>query len=230
MDGLGIIFLIVGGIIVLYNIIIQFSNLTKIIQYTFATNSLSNYWEYYFKTNFSLRAIISSIIGLVIAIAMFFIILPFVLYRKFVLKNDVESQLASGLIFDYKEEYNTVEVGEIFNTNIDFLHIKDIHVATSGMLKLDLMSIIAKISEYCEANNKKVDFAFMEKVKLSDKSVATVPVMLTVNERKYPLYLIYTPEHQAQYNTLKKKLFESGYRDTIYFSIDLNNVRVSNLK
>lgn len=230
MDGFGIILLIVGGIIILYNIIIQFANLTRIIQYTFATNSLGNYWEYYFKGNFSARALISSLIGLVIAIAIFFVIMPFVLYRKYVLKNDVDSQLKSGLIFDYQEEYNTIEIGEIFKTNIDFLNIKDLHVSTSGILKLDLMNIIAKITEYCEANNKKVDFAFMEKVKLSDKSVATVPVMLSVNDRKYPLYLIYTKEHQEQYNTLKKKLFESGYRDTIYFSMDLNNLSVNDLK
>jgi hypothetical protein len=227
MDGIGIILIIVGGIIVLYNIIIQFSNLTKIIQYTFATNSLSNYWEYYLKGNFSMRALISSLIGLVIAIIAFFIIAPFVLYRKYVLKNDMDSQFESGLIFDYQEVYSNVDPGEMFNTNIEFLNIKNIHVNTNGMLKLDIMNIVAKISEYCEANNKKVDFAFMEKVTLSTKAVATVPIMMTVNDRKYPLYLIYTDEHQERYKEIKKLLFQSGYKDCVHFSAGIHSVALN---
>lgn len=220
MDGLGIILLIVGGMIILYNIIIQFANLSKIIQYSFATNSLSSYWEYYFKSNFSLRAIISSLIGLVIAIVLFFIIAPFIIYRKFVLKNDPKSQLKSGLMMEYQETYSNVDSDALFKTNVDFLGIKDIHVNTTGMLKLDLMTIVASITEYCDKNNKKVDFAFMEQVKLSTKEVATVPVMMTLNDRKYPLYLIYTNKHQENYDKLKKLLFQSGYRDSIYFSVD----------
>lgn len=228
MSGIGIIAIIVGGLIVLYNIIIQFSNLLKIIEYTFATNSLFNYWEYYFKGNFSIRALISSLIGLIIAIVLFFIIAPFVLYRKYVLKNDIDSQLASGLMFEYKETYPNVDSGEIFETNIDFLNIKDIHISTTGMLKLDLMSIIAEISKYCEDNNKKFAFAVMEKVKLSTKEVATVPIMMTVNDRKYPLYLIYTREHQERYEEIKKLLFQSGYKDCVYFSLDQNSITLNN--
>ncbi|QHI36316.1 hypothetical protein IMCC3317_16780 [Kordia antarctica] len=88
MSDIGIVALIVGGIIVLINIVIQFSNLVGIIQYAFATNSLSNYWKYFFKGNFSARALISSLIGLVIAIFIFFLIAPFVLYRKYILKRN----------------------------------------------------------------------------------------------------------------------------------------------
>ncbi|WP_298422934.1 hypothetical protein [uncultured Kordia sp.] len=219
MSGLGIIFLIVGGIIILYNIIIQFANLSKIIQYSFATNSLGSYWEYYFKNNFSARALISSLIGLVIAIAIFFVIAPFILYRKYVLKNDIDSQLKSGLLFNYEESYPHTNKDGIFYTNIDFLHVKDIQVNTTGILKLDLITVVSKVSEYCEANNKKVDFAFMEKVKLSNKATATVPVMMTLNDRKYPLYLIYTEEHKEKFQEMKKLLFQSDYRDCIYFSI-----------
>ena len=89
MSGIGIFALVIGGIIILVNIIIQFSNLIRIIRYTFATNSLRNYWKYFFEGNFSGRALISSLIGLVIAFIIFLIIAPFVLYRKYVLKNDV---------------------------------------------------------------------------------------------------------------------------------------------
>lgn len=220
MSGFGIILLIVGGMIILYNIIIQFANLTKIIQYTFATNSLGNYWEYYFKGNFSARALISSLIGLAIAIVIFFAIMPFVLYRKYVLKNDVDSQLKSGLMFNYEESYPHINKEGFFQTNISFLNIKDVEdIPIAGNIRVDLIIIMAKISEYCEANNKKVDYKVMQKVKLSNKALATVPVMMTVNDREYPLYLVYTDEHKKKYQEMKKLLFQSGYKDCIYFSV-----------
>ncbi|WP_430412227.1 hypothetical protein [Kordia sp.] len=220
MNGIGIIFIIIGGIIILYNIVIQFSNLSKIIQYSFATNSLGNYWKYYFKNNFSLRALISSIIGLAIAIVIFFIIAPFILYRKYVLKNDVDSQLQSGLMFTYEESYPHIDKEGFFETNITFLGIKDVDVPIAGNIRVDLVMIMAKISEYCEANNKKVDFKVMEKVKLSNKATATVPVMISLNDRKYPMYLIYTDEHKEKYQEIKKLLFQSGHRDCIFFSVE----------
>ncbi|MBC8756097.1 hypothetical protein H2O64_15575 [Kordia sp. YSTF-M3] len=220
MNGIGIIALIIGGIIILVNIIIHFSNLIKIIQYTFATNSLGNYWEYFFKNNFSARALISSLIALVIAIFIFFIIAPFVLYRKYVLKNDIESQLKSGLMLEYLESYPHVNKEGFFHTNIDFLNIKDIQVPITGNLRVDLVMIMGAISEKCEANNKTVDYAVMQKTKLSNKSVATIPVMLSLNDREYPMYLIYTDEHIDQYKELKKSLFQSGYKDCIYFSTE----------
>lgn len=91
MSPIGIIALVIGGIIILINIVIQFSNLIGIIKYTFATNSLENYWTYFFKGNFSGRALISSLIALVIAFFMFILIAPIVLYRKYVLKSNTEN-------------------------------------------------------------------------------------------------------------------------------------------
>lgn len=220
MNGIAIIALIVGGIIVLINIVIQFSNLTKIIQYTFATNSLSNYWKYFFKGNFSGRALISSLISLVIAFFMFIIIAPFVLYRKYVLKNDVESQLEAGLLFEYSESYPHINKERFFHTNIDFLNIKDVEVSITGKIRVDLTIIMASISEKCEATGKVVDYAVMQKVKLSNRSVATVPVMLSLNGREYPMHVLYTDEHVEQYAALKKSLFQSGYKDCIYFSTE----------
>jgi hypothetical protein len=88
MSGLGIFALIVGGIILAINFVIHFSNLVKIIRYTFATNSLGNYWKYFFKGNFSARALISSLIALVFASIIFLLIAPFVLVRKYMFKDD----------------------------------------------------------------------------------------------------------------------------------------------
>ncbi|WP_420574524.1 hypothetical protein [Kordia sp.] len=220
MSGIGIIALIIGGIIILVNIFIQFANLSKIIQYTFATNSLGDYWKYFFKGNFSGRALISSLIGTVIALMIFFVIAPFVLYRKYVLKNDAQSQLKAGLRLDYAESYPHIHKEGYFKTNIDFLNIKDINVDITGNIRVDLVMIMAKISEFCEANDKKVNLEVMQQVKLSNKSLATVPVMMTLNDREYPLYILYTDEHIEKYKNVKKLLFQSNYRDTIYFSTE----------
>jgi hypothetical protein len=220
MSGIGMIALIIGGIIILVNIVIQFSNLTKIIQYTFATNSLSKYWTYFFEGNVSARALISSIIGIVIALAIFLIIAPFILYRKYVLKNDVDSQLKAGLRFDYSESYPHINKEGYFKTNIDFLNIKDINIDITGNIRVDLVMMMTKISEFCESNSKKVNFEVMKKVKLSNKTTAAVPVMMTLNDREYPIYIIYTDDHVEKYKNIKKLLFQSGYRDCIYFSTE----------
>lgn len=220
MDGIRILLIIVGAGIILFNIIIQFANLAKIIQYTYATNSLGDYWKYFFKNNFSGRAIISSIIGLAIAIILFFILMPFVLYRKYVLKNDVNSQLKTGQLFNYEESYPFINPEGVFHTNIDFLNIKDFKVMTTGKIQIDVLSIIANLSEYGEAHNKKIEYKVMEKVKLSNKSTATVPLMLKINDRDYPTYIIYNQDHEDKYKDIKKLLFQSGYRDCIYFSIE----------
>lgn len=220
MDGIGIIFLIVGGLIILYNIIIQFSNLAKIIQYTFATNSLGSYWEFFFKNNFSLGAIISSVIGLILALVVFIIIMPFVLYRKYVLKNDIDSQLKSGLLFNYEESYPHIPEGAIFYTNIDKLSIKDLNIPSTGMIKFDAMTIINEIAQHSEGTSTDIGYGVMEKIKLNDKSTATVPLMLKINNVSYPTYILYTEEHLIKFESIKKKIHASGYKDCLYFSIE----------
>ena len=91
MSGIGMVALIIGGIIVLINMVIQFYNLVKIIRYTFATNSLGNYWKYFFKGNFSARSLISSLIGLVLAFIIFLCIAPLVLVKSFMNTDDEEN-------------------------------------------------------------------------------------------------------------------------------------------
>ena len=82
MNGIRIVLLGVGILILIINLFINSGNLFKIVSYCFQTNSISQYWTLFFKSSVSGRAVISSILGFILALLIFIAITPFFLIRK----------------------------------------------------------------------------------------------------------------------------------------------------
>ena len=97
MNGLRIIFLAIGVLILIINFFINSGNLIKIISHCFQTNSIAKYWTLFFKSSVSGRAIISSILGFIMALIVFVIITPIILIRKNIYGNETALLLESGL-------------------------------------------------------------------------------------------------------------------------------------
>ena len=116
-------------VILLVNFFINSANLFKIVRHSFQTNSIDNYWDLFFKNCLSGRAIISSILGFIIAFFVFCIIAPIVLIRK---------------------------------------------------------------SIYCKK--------------------------LTLKEDNYPVYFIYDDFHETQFQNIRHRLVDNGFKNPIYFS------------
>jgi len=71
MQGLSIILFIAAIAIILINFMINLGNISKIAIYCIQTNTLNQYWGAWFKSSVNGRAIISSIIGFVLAVLVF---------------------------------------------------------------------------------------------------------------------------------------------------------------
>ncbi|SFW55695.1 hypothetical protein [Cellulophaga fucicola] len=218
MDGLRVLLLVAGVIILLINFFINSGNIIKIVTYCFQTNSIANYWDLIFKSCFSGRAIISSIIGLVLAIIIFIIITPIVLIRGALGTKKTAALLDEGLIFQY-QDLNLENDKLVFKTNINNeLGIQVPNVNASGKLRVDAIIAISEITKECEAKGLKCEYKVMHKLPLESKTEALIPLFLTVDNQEIPTYFMYTPTHVQQYNKIRNKLYAAGYKKTIYFS------------
>ncbi|MCR1023480.1 hypothetical protein NQT66_01580 [Cellulophaga baltica] len=103
-------YLILGGIILalVINFAISSNNIFKIVSYCLEQNSVSNYWTMFFKSSFSFRALISSTLGLIVALMIFLVITPYILIRTFSKKEPLIS--AAELSEPVKESYLNSEV------------------------------------------------------------------------------------------------------------------------
>ncbi|MDO6491158.1 MULTISPECIES: hypothetical protein [unclassified Cellulophaga] len=218
MDGLRVLLLVAGVIILLINFFINSGNIIKIVKYCFQTNSIANYWDLIFKSCFSGRAIISSLIGLILAIIIFIIITPIILIRSAIGTKKVNNLLDEGLFFQYQEAYQ-VQENLTFKTNINHeLNINMPAVNVSGKLRVDAIIAISEITKEYEAKGIKCEYKVMHKLPLENKTEALIPLFLTVDSQEIPTYFIYTPTHVQQYKKIRNKLYTAGYKKTIYFS------------
>ncbi|MEP0212778.1 MAG: hypothetical protein ABJD66_06170 [Cellulophaga sp.] len=218
MDGLRVLLLVAGVIILLINFFINSGNIIKIVKYCFQTNSIANYWDLIFKSCFSGRAIISSLIGLILAIIIFIIITPIILIRSAIGTKKVNNLLDEGLFFQYQEAYQ-VQENLTFKTNINHeLNINMPAVNVSGKLRVDAIIAISEITKEYETKGIKCEYKVMHKLPLENKTEALIPLFLTVDSQEIPTYFIYTPTHVQQYKKIRNKLYTAGYKKTIYFS------------
>ena len=218
MDGLRVLLLVAGVIILLINFFINSGNIIKIVKYCFQTNSIANYWDLIFKSCFSGRAIISSIIGLVLGVIIFIIITPIILIRRVLGAKKTNALLDEGLIFQYPD-LNLENDKLVFKTNINNeLGIQVPNVNASGKLRVDAIIAISEITKECEAKGLKLEYKVMHKLPLENKTEALIPLFLTINNQEIPTYFMYTPTHVQQYNKIRNKLYAAGYKKTIYFS------------
>ncbi len=220
MQGLSILLLIVAVVIIIINLMINLGNILKISTYCVQTNTLNQYWGAWFKSGVSGRALISSIIGFVLALIVFFIVAPIVLIRRTLLNKKVKESVANGLFFDYSNVNVQPDENATFFTNINKLGLDPTEFKVYGDVKLDVMMIIGTLSKACQDKGIEIAYKVMEDVKLKNSQIAKIPVLIEMNNQKYPLYLIYNDQQKNQYYKVGSQLEQSGYKDCLYFSVN----------
>lgn len=220
MDGIRIVLVVVACLALLYNFFINFALIMKLVKYCFATGTLNQYWDLFLKNGMSSRAIISSVLGFVLALVVFIIILPFVLLKAATLRKKVEQQQTQGLQLDYSDldfgENNSLK----FNSNLNQIGLEIEAQDVTGKLRVDAIMIIAALSKKAEDLGKEISYEAVQEFALKDGTKAVVPIVLTMENTKYPIYILYTEQHLAQYKTVRDALMQSGYSKVLYFAVD----------
>lgn len=218
MDGLRVLLLVAGVIILLINFFINSGNIIKIVTYCFQANSVSHYWNLFFKSCVSGRAVISSIIGFIVALFIFIIITPIVLIRGALGTKKTAALLDEGLIFQYQDQ-NLEDQNLTFNNNIQNNAGLDVpEIKVSGKLRIDAIIAISEITKLCEEKGIESSYKVMHKLPIENKTEALVPLFLTIDNQSLPTYFIYSTTHAQQYKKIRNKLYTAGYKKTLYFS------------
>lgn len=92
MQGLSFLLLLIGLLFIVYNSILNLTNLTKIINYCFESNSLDKYWNLVEEACLHRRAIYSTIIISAIAAFVYLVLLPIILIRGIFFKKKMEAR------------------------------------------------------------------------------------------------------------------------------------------
>jgi len=213
-----VILLLVIVIILLYNLIVNLNNMTIIVKYCLGTNTIDEYWSMYFKHCFSFRAIYSSIFGLIIAIIVFFVLIPVVIIRKIIFKGKINQYVSDGLIFTY----NDVELASAitFFSNCNDYGFAINRVEATGKISDDIENVLNELLLFAKNNDKELHFDFMKEMYImsSDKT-AVAPIMLIDGERNFPVYFLYDDKQINQYKNIKQTLLDTRFKECIYFSI-----------
>ena len=218
MNDFRILLLGIGVLILIINFFINSRNLIKIVSYCYQTNTLSEYWKLFFKSSVSGRAIISSIIGFVLALVIFILIFPIIIIRKNIYGKKISELTENGLLFQYQDlELEKDDIVYISNINqVSNIKLKDIKV--TGKIRIDALIIIGELDAMCKSEKKAFEFSAMEKILLNDNREAIVPILLSIDGKKYPTYFIFNEIHKKQFGKIKNKLYNQGYKNCIYFS------------
>jgi len=218
MDILRIILLGIGVLILIINFFINSGNLIKIISYCFQTNSIGEYWTLFFKSSVSGRAIISSILGFVLALIIFILITPFILIRKSIYGKKISTLLEDGLLFQY-QDLNLENENLFYISNINqTAGLKLENIKVTGKIRIDALVLISEIEQICQTQKKEFKYSVMEKIKLNDKKEAIVPIILSIEGKRIPTYFIFNETHKKQFSKIKSTLYNQGYKNSIYFS------------
>ncbi|QCE43183.1 hypothetical protein [Psychroserpens sp. NJDZ02] len=218
MNGIRIVLLGVGILILIINLFINSGNLFKIVSYCFQTNSISQYWTLFFKSSVSGRAVISSILGFILALLIFIAITPFVLIRKSINGKKTSAILEEGLLFQYQDLnlenedlHYTSNINQVTGLQLD-------HIKATGKIRIDAIILISEIDKLCKTHNKAFTYSVMEKIILNDKKEALAPIILTLDGKKMPTYFIFNETHKSQFSKIRNTLYNNGYKNCIYFS------------
>jgi hypothetical protein len=217
MDGLRLVLFGIGILIIVVNFFIHLSNLSKVISYCFKTNRIEDYWELVFK-GYSARAIISSIIGFILALAIYFIIAPIVLIKRIGADKTYKSQLESGYIVEY-EDLDLEGKDLHFNSNLQReTGIEIENVDATGKIRIDAIMVIMKLKEHCDVLNKSFIQKAMADVEVTEGQMAKVPLLLTIDGESYPTYFIYADRQREQYEKVRPLLLDAGFKTVLYFT------------
>lgn len=214
------LFLILGVGIILYNLFVNLSNISIIIEYCYSTNTLDKYWSLFFKNCISGRAIYSSIIAIILAFVIFLFLLPIVVIRGVLFKQEFKRQLESGYVFDYSNVLMDFPNDTKLLTNIsDYENFEAREYESSASLNFDAKKVVDSVKEQC--SNKKLHFRFkvQQEMYLPSGKTATAPILFYIEDEVYPVYFIYNELQAIQYNNISKLLSDSRFKNTIYFSV-----------
>jgi hypothetical protein len=205
------------GFFILYNLVINLTNLSKIVDYCFDTGSLDDYWSLFYKACTSRRAIYSSIIAVVIGFLTFIAIAPFVIMKGIIAGKKVAKDISTGAYFKYETEnyLNT----KFAYTNIEQLGIERFESTTTGNLAVDLPLIMAYIEQACDTNSIKIKQELMQYYDLVGEMQVQVPLIIEIGEKVFPVYLIYTQQHRESFKKIEPLLKENHFENALYFSI-----------
>lgn len=217
MQGLSFLLLLIGLLFIVYNSILNLTNLTKIINYCFESNSLDKYWNLVEEACLHRRAIYSTIIISAIAAFVYLVLLPIILIRGIFFKKKMEARYHSGAYFRYADRYLT-------NKKFDFSNLHELGIDTfehdtTGNVKIDFAMVMGQIEEFCDNKNLNITKNFFEVYDLSNKMRVLIPVTIEIGERTFPLYLIYTQEHRDAYQRINPVLKDNHFENALYLSL-----------
>jgi hypothetical protein len=217
MQAFAAIFLLIGIFLILYNLVINLTNLSKIVGFCFDTGSLDEYWNLFYEACVSRRAIYSTIAIGIIGFLVFIAIAPFVIIKGVVSDKKITANINSGAYFKY-ENYNLVNKNFSY-TNIDQLGIESFDMTVTGHLNIDLPFLMTYIQERCDAKKLKIEQNLMQYYDLENKMHIQVPLIIETGEKVYPLYLIYNQQHKDAFQKISPLLKENHFENALYFSI-----------
>lgn len=219
MDGIRIILIVIAALIIIVNLFINFSNIFRIVSYCFKSNTLNQYWSLFFKNCVSGRALISSVFAIIIAVIIFIIITPFVLFRRATIGKKTAALIEEGILFEY-QDLNLSDKNVHFNSNLESLTGISLtnDLAATGNVKIDATLVISEIQTKVQAEDKTFSFKAMHNITLNDGKDAIVPVFITIDQKSHPVYFVYNETHKNQFNKINSKLYSRGFK-SIYFSI-----------
>ena len=193
----------------------------KIVSYCFITNTLDQYWSLFAKSCLSGRAIISSIFAIVLGIIIFIIITPIVLIRRGIIGKKTAALIEEGLFFEY-QDMNLSDKNLRFNSNLQSITGITLNedLNATGNIKIDAALIIGQLQQNLESENRALSFKAMQNITLNDGQDAIVPLVITIDEKSYPTYFIYTEKHKAQFQKITHRLYNRGYKAVYFSTID----------
>lgn len=204
-------------IIIGYNLIINISNLSKVVSFCFESNSTTHYWSLFKEGCLSRRAIYSSLIAMVIGVLVFIVILPIIAIRGLFEKNQMEENYLSGAHFRYTDT-NLSETKFCFS-NLEELGVDKFEPKATGRVNLDLMLAMGYIEKAFINKGLKAEINPFEVYDLKNNIRVLIPATVEAEEKSYPLYLIYNEEHKAAYQKINPVLKENHFQNALYLSV-----------
>jgi hypothetical protein len=234
MQVIGILFLV---IIVIYNLTVTLINLLRVVGHCVSARSIGDFWSLYFGSSFSLGSIISSLLGLAIAIVVFIVLALYIAVQRkpaYAMSGgsstsssnirggrfDARYAAAKSLPFSYSKIDLTGKPKALFYSNLNSIGLDNPTMNFFGELKLDVMAMALEVLDSANKKNINLDYKVMEVLFLKDKKETTIPLLLDMSGKLIPTFFLYTKEHQDIYKQMIPLLEASGFDKHIYFSLD----------
>ena len=209
--------IILLAIIICVNLVLNLTNLTRIVNYCFETGSLDQYWILFYKGCIHARAIYSSIFMIIIGVLIFIVIAPFILISGATRRKEIQDKIKDGLYFDYQDL--DLQDKTFTFTNIQELGIEKFRIEAKGNIRIDCINTMIEIADQCEKIGLKIEQEVLQHYDLDNKKKVTVPMVVNVGEKVFPVYFIYNEFQKQAYHKINPALKANHFENAIYFSV-----------